>query len=209
MRSEESRRRSSEDHKNWRKNNPEKARLRDKLHYERHKEKIKARARKQSKLRPPDKEYQKEYAKKNRKKLLAQARARYIPVPYGKGAREQARREGLRSGFERTLVMQMRKAKVPFQYESLKLPYSIDHTYIPDFVLPNGVIIEVKGKLDAITRSKMLAVKRAHPHLDIRLVFMRGENKLSKRSKTTYLSWAEKNGFPCADGAIPEEWLKE
>lgn len=115
----------------------------------------------------------------------------------------------MRSHFERTLVNQLRKAKVRFEYEPIKLPYVIDHNYIPDFRLSNGIIIEAKGKLDAQTRAKMLAVKKAHPELDIRLVFMRGNNKLSKRSNTTYLSWAEKHGFPAADGVIPDEWLKE
>lgn len=114
----------------------------------------------------------------------------------------------MRSGFERTLVMQLKKAGVRFQYESDKLPYVIEHTYIPDFKLSNGIYIEAKGKLDQQTRAKMIAVKKAHPHLDIRFVFMRGENKLSKRSNTTYLSWAEKHGFPAADGVIPDEWLK-
>jgi len=112
-----------------------------------------------------------------------------------------------RSGFERTLVAQMRKARIPFEYEPLKLPYVLERTYSPDFRLPNGVLIEAKGKLDAETRSKMIAVKKAHPELDIRFVFMRGSNKLTKRSKMTYMDWAEKNGFPCADGVIPEEWF--
>ena len=113
----------------------------------------------------------------------------------------------MRSHFERTLVNQLRKAKVRFEYESKKLPYVIEHNYIPDFILSNGIIIEAKGKLDATTRAKMIAVKRAHPELDIRMVFMRGSNRLSKRSQTTYMQWAEKNGFPAADGVIPNEWL--
>jgi hypothetical protein len=98
---------------------------------------------------------------------------------------------------------------VRFEYESLKLPYVIEHNYIPDFVLASGVIIEAKGKLDASTRAKMIAVKKAHPNLDIRFVFMRGSNRLSKRSQTTYMQWGEKNGFKCADGSIPDEWLRE
>lgn len=114
----------------------------------------------------------------------------------------------MKSGFERTLATQLKKANVRFEYEPIKLPYVIDHNYIPDFRLSNGVIIEAKGKLDAQTRAKMLAVKRAHPELDIRMVFMRGSNKLSRRSNTTYMQWAKKHGFPAADGVIPEEWLK-
>ena len=114
----------------------------------------------------------------------------------------------MRSGFERTLAAQLKSKKVKFEYEPLVLNYTISHTYTPDFVIANGVIIEAKGKLDPQTRQKMLAVKAQHPELDIRFVFMRGENKLSKSSKTTYMDWAKKHGFPAADGTIPDEWTK-
>ena len=112
-----------------------------------------------------------------------------------------------KSGFERTLAAQMHKARVSFKYEPIKLPYVLERTYCPDFVLSNGVIIEAKGKLDPDTRSKMIAVKKAHPELDIRFVFMRADNKLSKASKTTYAQWAQQNGFQWADSLIPEEWF--
>lgn len=88
------------------------------------------------------------------------------------------------------------------------MAYVLKRTYCPDFQLPNGIFIEAKGKLDQETRSKMIAVKKAHPDLDIRIVFMKGENKLSRGSKMSYLQWAAKNGFPAADGEIPDEWLK-
>lgn len=115
----------------------------------------------------------------------------------------------MRSGFERTLAAQLKKAGVSFEYEPVKLPFVIERTYCPDFLLSNGVYIEAKGKLDQDTRSKMVAVKRAHPDLDIRFVFMRAENRLSKNSKQTYAQWADKHGFPWADGTIPDDWLRE
>jgi hypothetical protein len=96
----------------------------------------------------------------------------------------------------------------PFEYESLKLPYTIEAVYTPDFILPNGVIIETKGWLKPEDRRKMLAVKKAHPKLDIRLVFQSPHNTISKESKTTYASWAEKHGFPWAHyNSIPLEWF--
>jgi hypothetical protein len=114
-----------------------------------------------------------------------------------------------RSGFERTLMAQMNRAKVRFTYEPIKLPFVIERNYLPDFYIPaTGIYIEAKGKLDADTKQKMIAVKKAHPHLDIRIVFMRGSNKLSKASKKTYMDWAAQHGFPAADGEIPETWLK-
>jgi hypothetical protein len=115
-----------------------------------------------------------------------------------------------RSGFERTLHLQLTKAKVPFEYETVKLPFSLERYYLPDFVLGNGVVIEAKGILDRDTRTKMVAVKKQHPHLDIRFVFMKSENRLTKAANSlTYAQWAERNGFPWADGRIPDEWLSQ
>lgn len=95
------------------------------------------------------------------------------------------------------------------EYETLRLKYTIPGTYTPDFVLPNGIIIEAKGKLDAGTCRKMRAVKTAHPQLDIRFVFMRAGNPLRKGSKMKYWQWAEHYGFPWSEGTIPIEWYKE
>lgn len=113
----------------------------------------------------------------------------------------------VRSGFERTIAASLDRRKIKYQYEPIKLGYVLERTYLPDFLLPNGIYIEAKGKLDQEARSKMVAVKKAHPDLDIRFVFMRGENKLNKGSKMTYMDWAKKNGFPAADGEIPLDWL--
>lgn len=114
---------------------------------------------------------------------------------------------GFRSGFERTLDTQLKREKVKYGYETLKLPYVIESVYSPDFILENGVIIEAKGKLDADDRRKMIAVKKTYPHLDIRFVFMAAQNSIVG-GKQTNAMWAEKNGFPWADKRIPEDWLK-
>jgi hypothetical protein len=55
----------------------------------------------------------------------------------------------------------------------------------------------------------MLAVRKAHPKLDIRLVFQQPHNTLTKASKTTYAAWAEKYNFLwAASHAIPPEWFQ-
>lgn len=114
-----------------------------------------------------------------------------------------------RSRFEGRLEQQLLRSGVPFSYESLKIPYTLSYNYIPDFVYKNGIIIEGKGYLDSDSRAKMLAVKKQHPDLDIRFVFMDGDNTISKQSTTTYMDWAKKHGFPAAHGEIPTEWLDE
>lgn len=150
---------------------------------------------------------------KNREHTREYARKRYVPRPPNfdpNSNRGQAIAEGLRSGFERTLVSSLKTRKVDYQYEPTKLPYVLHHNYVPDFYLAKqNIYIEAKGKLTPEDRTKMLAVKKQYPDLDIRFVFMRGSNKLSSKPKSkTYMEWAESNGFLAADGEIPEEWLK-
>jgi len=82
-------------------------------------------------------------------------------------------------------------------------------TYTPDFILSNGLIIEVKGRFTSDDRRKHLAIKKQHPTLDIRFVFESSKRKLSKGAKSTYASWCERHKFMYADRVIPEEWLKE
>lgn len=113
----------------------------------------------------------------------------------------------LRSGLEDRIAAQLDEAGVAYEYEKLKVPYSIPHTYNPDFILSNGIIIEGKGLFTSEDRTKHLAVKKQHPHLDVRFVFTRSAAPLYKGSKTTYGTWCEKHGFMYADKLIPTEWL--
>jgi hypothetical protein len=101
--------------------------------------------------------------------------------------------------------------KARFEYETVKLGYTLTKNYIPDFVcyLPNGriIFIEAKGYLRPEDRTKMIAVKKENPHLDIRFVFGRN-NKLNKNSKTTYGAWADAHGFKWTVGTVPKEWFQ-
>ena len=90
-----------------------------------------------------------------------------------------------------------------------RIPYTKNHNYIPDFQLPNGIRLEVKGFFPPEDRSKMLAVKECNPDLDIRFIFLRPSTKINKDSNTTYSMWAEKHGFPWAGKHLPIEWLYE
>jgi hypothetical protein len=84
-----------------------------------------------------------------------------------------------------------------------------DATYTPDFPLPNGIIIETKGRFLTADRQKHLLIKDQRPDLDIRFVFSNSRSKIGKKSKTTYAMWCEKNGFKYADKSIPTEWINE
>lgn len=113
-----------------------------------------------------------------------------------------------RSGLEEKVADLLFNLGVRYEYESTKLPYILQCCYTPDFILPNGVMLEVKGRLTVEDRRKMLAVKKSNGDLDIRFVFQSPYNKIIKGSKTTYAKWAEKNGFKwCAYHSIPIEWM--
>tara|TARA_R100001369_G_scaffold60813_1_gene87605 strand:- start:724 stop:1098 length:375 start_codon:yes stop_codon:yes gene_type:complete len=116
-----------------------------------------------------------------------------------------------RSKYEDDVCGRLDDAKVLFDYETINLHYRVieQRKYTPDVILPNGIIIELKGRFTSSDRKKMLLVIAQHPDLDIRMVFMRPKNKLSKISRTTYAQWCDKNNIKWADKYIPEEWIKE
>ena len=68
-----------------------------------------------------------------------------------------------RSGFEQTLANQLKRSGVAFEYETIKLEYRKVATYTPDFILPNGIIIEAKGVWTVEDRAKHLLVREQHP----------------------------------------------
>ena len=131
------------------------------------------------------------------------------PRPKHSKTRKDAVKAGFRSGFEHAVAGQLLDAGCEFEYEPYSITYPApDRRYKPDFVLPNGIILEVKGRFTGPDRAKHLRIKKAHPDLDIRFVFQ-VDNKLTKVSKTRYSDWCEKNGFPYCFVTIPEEWLQE
>lgn len=123
--------------------------------------------------------------------------------------REVRKGTGYRSGFEEKIGSQLEAKGLAGCYETACFSFVREHKYIPDFSLPNNIHLEVKGAFDAEDRAKTLAVKGAHPELDIRFVFSGANKKIYKGSKTTYGGWCEKHGFPYAEKEVPAEWLKE
>lgn len=127
-------------------------------------------------------------------------------------ARNAGLKHGWRSGLEEQVGEQLQAAKVPVDFESLKIPFRQPEKprhYSPDFILPNGIIIETKGRFVTADRQKHLLVKEQYPDLDIRFVFSNSRTRISKQSKTTYAAWANTKGFKYADKLIPQSWLRE
>lgn len=118
---------------------------------------------------------------------------------------------GKRSGLEDKIASGLTARGVSFEYEGERIKYQVtkSKTYIPDFKLPNGLYIEAKGWFKAEDRTKLQYVRESNPGIDLRLVFQRASNRLSKTSKTTYADWCDTHGFRWAEREIPEAWINE
>ena len=113
-----------------------------------------------------------------------------------------------RSKLEENIATLLDGLGVSFEYESEKLGYTIEHSYTPDFVLPNYTYLEAKGYWDPKDRRKILAVKKDNPDIDLRMVFQSPYNKISKKSKTTNAQWCDRHDIPWTSYQnIPIDWL--
>jgi len=138
-----------------------------------------------------------------------------LPGRRGKAkARQLASTMGLRSLGEVKLAARLAAAKVKFRYESAKLTYTPpQRKYIADFEVKTKsgktIYLEYKGIFKGTDRTKMLLVRKENPDVDIRFIFEKPQNKLSRVSKTTYAQWCEKHGFLWAEKEPPIAWLEE
>ena len=139
--------------------------------------------------------------------------------------RAAARRAGFRSGYERTVAGNLDALGYDYDFEckGSLIEWVLEKTYLPDFTLSNGIIVETKGRMDGEDRTKHLAIRLQHPEKDIRFLFQRDNPLTNKRRRKalvnadgtprkvqTYSSWCEKNGFLYAIGTvIPQQWLDE
>ena len=110
---------------------------------------------------------------------------------------------------ERDVADDLTGRDVGYGYEATRIKFTSTHSYVPDFVLPNGVLVEVKGWFKPSDRAKHLRIKEQHPDIDIRFVFSNARQKLSRNSITNYGQWCYRYGFIWAEKKIPQGWLNE
>lgn len=127
-----------------------------------------------------------------------------------------------RSKFETNVGLDLHKRLVKFEYEAKQYEYKCKpynatcsncgskevwekRKYTPDFFLPNGIIIEAKGRWIAKERKILLAIKEDYPELDIRMLFQYN-NWLTKKHTQRYGDWCDKRDIKWSVGYVPEEW---
>ena len=123
-------------------------------------------------------------------------------------ARAAAIKHGYRSGFEHKVADQLKESKTKFEYEKTVIDYikpETHHKYTVDFTLPNGILVETKGRWVLEDRKKHMLIKQQRPELDIRIVFQNPRGKIRKGSKTTYADYCDKNGIVWAEKEIPSD----
>lgn len=125
-----------------------------------------------------------------------------------------AREKGYRSNFELSVAKQLERQDIDPKecYEQNTIEYIIPethHKYLVDFQLPNGIIIEAKGRWSPEDRKKILYIMESNPDLDIRMLFQNPNVKIYKGSSTTYGQWCTKKGIKWASKVIPKSWFEE
>ena len=114
-----------------------------------------------------------------------------------------------KSKLEEKVWATLKKEFPTVKYEPQRFKFiqpEIERTYIPDFKTGrSNIFIEAKGKLDLETRKKMVWFRDSNPTVRIIFLFMNPDNKITKRSKTTYAMWATDNGFEWLD--FRKDWL--
>ena len=128
--------------------------------------------------------------------------------------REVALKHGFRSGLEDKIAAELTSQGVSYRYEDPvdRIQYAVPERtakYTPDFVLPNGIVVETKGRFVTEDRQKHKLIKEQCPGIDIRFVFSNPNARISKNSNTTYAMWCEKYGFKYAARSIPKDWINE
>ena len=114
-----------------------------------------------------------------------------------------------KSKLEEKVWAVLKKEFSTVKYEPQRFKFiqpEVERTYIPDFKTGrSNIFIEAKGKLDLETRKKMVWFRDSNPTIRIIFLFMNPDNKITKRSKTTYAMWATDNGFEWLD--FRKDWL--
>lgn len=115
----------------------------------------------------------------------------------------------LRSNFEKRVIDEL---DCDFKYEEYKIDFIVparQSFYVPDLILPNNVIVEIKGLWTVQDRHKHLLLQEQFEDLDVHFLFQNQKTKIHKKSQTTYQAYCEKHGFTYSQKVVPKDWLEK
>jgi len=143
---------------------------------------------------------------------------------YKKGPRKPKKKITYRgqkfaSKAEVIFAQQCDKLKIPWMYEPEKWDWVPPiKKYTPDFKIMRKdgsfFYVEFKGYFRSEDKTKMIAIKKQYPHLDVRFVFadaskpVEGAKPRKDGTKLSNAEWCERYGYLWADKFMPDEWLK-
>lgn len=121
------------------------------------------------------------------------------------------RSDGFKSNFERD-VASFYEGKLSYEADKIVFTQpSIKRYYLPDFKVYKNIYLETKGKLTLEDRKKHQWIREQHPEILIIFIFMNSQNKITRKSKTSYADWADENDIPwfCWRTKVPPKDIKE
>lgn len=126
-------------------------------------------------------------------------------------ARKEALLAGFRSKFELDFSKKIKSIHKKAEYEADKIPYIVPQqtkNYIPDWKIAPKTYIETKGLFSSTDRKKIILVLLHNPGIKLYLLFQNSKLTISKKSKTTYGDWADKNNIEWSDIKNITKWRK-
>lgn len=144
-----------------------------------------------------------------------------------KGKKFYRKKAGMkhRSLLEDRVIKNLETREIKYEYEKETLKYEkrvrnarcidcgskhvvVSSRYTPDLLLGTpSFFVEVKGKFTAANRSRMEAVLKSYPGIDLRFLFQ-ADNWITKAHKSRYSDWCKKLGVKYHVGEeVPQGWV--
>lgn len=103
-----------------------------------------------------------------------------------------------RSSWEANISRIFQKLGVPYEYEREAFSFD-DFIYVPDFFLPNNIIVEVKGFWDNNSRRKVVTLKKNRPEYTILPIDSDMYESLRLKYSSQISQWEENVSVSCRD----------
>lgn len=122
--------------------------------------------------------------------------------------KQKGKHRTFKSGLEKLFAVKTMEAGLGAEYEPDRFQFVKKSHYVPDWKIGPNKYIETKGYFAPSDRSKLLTFREQYPDITIYLLFGNADNRLNRKSSTTYGEWATKHGIEWADmkDGLPKKW---